>query len=235
MEIYIGIDLAWGEKNLSGFCVLTPLDNKLEILEVKLLSSLDEILNEIKKYSQNQVYIGVDAPLLVPNQTGNREIEKEFNKDFAKYKISMLPVNRDLLTKFSSEIRSENLYEKLHKLGYKRDLNATKAIFEVYPHSTIAQCFNKQKILPYKRKKGRDTTFIKQQLYIYQSYLKAVADKNQFFQVEIEKLKGQSLKNYEDMLDAFTSAYTLFYCKRNKYKVYKLNGIDTFITPIEER
>jgi len=234
LEVYIGIDLAWGEKNSSGFCVLTPLDNTLKILEIKLLHTLDEITDEIKKYLAHQVYVGVDAPLLVPNETGNREIEKAFNKDFSKYKISMLPVNRKLLTKFSPNIRSEVLYQKLSSLGFKRDFKAKKVLFEIYPHATIALCFNDNKILPYKRKKGRDTLFIKEQLKIYQSYLQFVCKEDSLFEQNIDMLKGKSLKDYEDKLDAFTSAYTLFYCKNKSHKIYKLNNVDTFITPIEE-
>mgnify|MGYP000514810612 CR=1 FL=1 len=234
MEVYIGIDLAWGEKNLSGFCVLTPLENTLKILEIKLLHTLDEITDEIKKYLAHQIYVGVDAPLLIPNESGNREIEKAFNKDFSKYKISMLPVNRKLLTKFSPKIRSEVLYEKLSSLGFSRDLKAKKALFEVYPHATIALCFNDNKILPYKRKKGRDTLFIKEQLKIYQNYLQSVCEPDSIFEEDIDLLKGKSLKDYEDKLDSFTSAYTLLYCKNKPHKIYKLDNIDTFITPIEE-
>ncbi len=123
MDIYIGIDLAWGEKNLSGFCVLesNPKFKNLKILDLKLLKSIDEILQEIQKYKDFQVCVGIDAPLLIPNENGNREIEKNFNKDFAKYKISMLPANRKILTKYSPNIRSEELYKKLTSYGLKRD------------------------------------------------------------------------------------------------------------------
>lgn len=93
-SLYIGIDLAWGEKNPSGFCVASPSNNKLKILDAKLLYTIDEIIDEILKYKDHKLYIGIDAPLVVPNESGNREIEKQFNKDFAKYKISMLPANK---------------------------------------------------------------------------------------------------------------------------------------------
>jgi predicted RNase H-like nuclease len=235
LEVYIGVDLAWGEKNASGFCVLTPLANKLKILDIKLVYSIDEIIDEVKKYSQTKTYIGIDAPLIIPNEIGNREIEKEFNKDFSKYKISMLPINRTILRKFSPIIRSEVLYQRLQKLGFKRDYNSQKVVFEVYPHATIAHCFNNQQILPYKKKRGRDIVFIKQQIQIYQSFLMSVSHENTFFKQDVNLLKGQSLKDYEDKLDAFTSAYTLFYCKNNPNKKYKLETIDTFITPVEER
>ena len=84
MQYFIGIDLAWGDKNPSGFSVITKMSKKLKIVESKLLYSIDDIVQEIQKYCDDEVFIGVDAPLVIPNETGNREIEKAFNRDFAK-------------------------------------------------------------------------------------------------------------------------------------------------------
>lgn len=231
-EIFIGIDLAWGEKNSSGFCVLTPQENKLKILEIKLIKSIDEIIQEIKKYSQHKVYVGVDAPLVIPNEENNRSIEKEFNKDFSKYKIAMLPVNRKIMTKYSPTIRSEILFERLSKLGFLRDYDSDRVIFEIYTHSTIAVCFNKNQILKYKRKKGRDTAFIREQLKVYKEYLLSVVNKNEFFDTDIGELKGKGLKDYEDKLDSITCAYAMHYCKSNRCKFYKVEAKDTLVTPI---
>jgi len=231
-SIYIGIDLAWGDKNLSGFCVLTPYKKSLKIIDIKLLKSIDDIVTEIRKYKDNKVYIGLDAPLLVPNEDGNRECEKLFNKDFAKYKVSMLPVNRKLLTKYNSNIRSEILYKRLLEDGFERNYNSDKVIFEVYPHSTIAMLFNNHKILPYKRKKGRNTEFIREQLVIYKKYLAKVIFPHTILKSDVASLKGQGLKSFEDMLDAITCAYTIYFCQNNERKFYKVDDEDTFVTPI---
>jgi predicted RNase H-like nuclease len=225
-SVYIGVDLAWGDKNLSGFCVLTPYKKSLKIIDIKLLKSIDDIVQEIQKYKDYKVYIGLDAPLLVPNEDGNRECEKNFNRDFAKYKISMLPVNRKLLTKYNSNIRSQELYKRLQEDGFKRDYNSNKVIFEVYPHSTIAMLFNNHQILPYKRKKGRNTEFIREQLRIYKKYLAKVLFPHAILKSDVELLKGQSLKNFEDMLDAITCAYAIYYCQNGEAKFYKVNGED---------
>lgn len=233
-NIYIGIDLAWGENNLSGFCVSKVKFKKLDILELKLIKSIDEIINEILKYTYSKVYVAIDAPLIVTNEINNREIEKNFNKDFAKYKISMFPINRKLLTKYSDNIRSEELYQKLTNIGFKRDYNSSKVMFEVYPHSIIAMCFNNHKILPYKRKKGRKILSIKKQLVIYKNYLNKEFISHKIFKEDIMALRGQSLKDYEDKLDAITCAYSIWYCQNNDFKLYKLDGVDTFLTPISK-
>lgn len=234
MDIYIGIDLAWGEKNLSGFCVLeSSLKSKnLKILDLKLLKSIDEIVQEIQKYKDSKVYVGIDAPLVIPNENGNREIERNFNKDFAKYKISMLPANRKILTKYSPNIRSEELYKKLVANGFQRDFQNTKVVFEVYTHSTIAMLFNNHKILPYKRKKGRSTEFVREQLDIYKKYLSKVFFTHSAFKIDVSSLRGQKLKDYEDMLDALVCGYAMHYCRFNEAKFYQVNGEDTFVTPM---
>jgi len=230
--IYIGIDLAWGEKNPSGFCVTTPAKNKLKILELKLLYTIEEILQAVQKYKEHKVYVGIDAPLVVPNEDGNREIEKAFNKDFCTYKISMLPVNKKILRMYSPTLRSLSLFEKLSELGFCRDYKSNKVVFEVYPHATIAMLWNQHQILPYKRKKGRNTQFIKEQLQTYKKYLLKVFSSHAILKQDPVDLKGKKLKEYEDLLDSLTSAYTIYYAHFNEVKFYQLEAKDTFVTPI---
>jgi len=228
--------LAWGEKNLSGFCVLelsgSKKNSKLKILNSKLIQSIETMVDEIDKYAEHQVFVGVDAPLVIPNETGNREVEKKFNKDFAHYKISMLPANRKILQKYSPTMRTQELFYRLEAQGFKRDYTSQKVIFEVYTHATIAMLWNNHKILPYKRKKGRNTLFIKEQLGIYQKYLQKVVSPHQILKEDIATLKGQKLKKYEDQLDAITCAYSIYYCQNNSAHFYQVDGVDTFVTPI---
>jgi predicted RNase H-like nuclease len=201
---YIGVDLAWSDNNLSGVSLIK--DNKVVFCET--MDSLEEIAAFICLYPNAQV--GIDAPLHVTNQTGNREIEKEFLKDYRSKKLGIYPVNRNLLEDSDGLIRSEKLVEMIpQELG--------KNLFEVYPHATILECFHGS-VLPYKRKKGRDTNFIKSQLNILQEYLKNSLEGD--FAVDILELKGQRLKWHEDKLDSIVCAYTLLYCKQYTCKIY---------------
>ena len=146
----------------------------------------------------------------------------------------MLPANRKLLSKYSPTIRSEELYQRLASQGFQRDYDASKVVFEVYTHSTIAMLWNKHKILPYKRKKGRDTAFIKEQLSIYQSYLKKTLASHKLLKEDLAPLKGQKIKDYEDKLDSLTCAYSIYHCLYYDAKVYQVDGEDTFVTPISK-
>lgn len=202
--LYIGIDLAWNPNNYSGVSLLE--ENK--VLYSGTMKGLENIINFINQYPKAQV--GIDAPLKVSNESGNREIEKEFLKDFASKKLGVYPVNRSLLLKNHGVIAGEKIAENIsQKLG--------ESLFEVYPHATIMNCFHGS-VLPYKRKKGRDTAFIKEQLSILINYL--VKSLEGSFVEDITQLKGESLKHYEDRLDAIISAYTLYICNKFPYKLY---------------
>jgi predicted RNase H-like nuclease len=209
---YIGIDLAWSSKNNSGVAIIE--NNQVEYCDI--LPSLDDVINFISQHPD--AIVGVDAPLVVENETGNRDIEIEFLKDFAKYKLGVYPVNKKLL-EFDGKITGIELRENIsQKLG--------STLFEVYPHATILRCFH-GKVLPYKRKKGRDTAFIKEQLNILQNYLQNSLQGE--FLTNISKLKGKSLKEHEDKLDAIVCAYTLYYCHKHRCKKYK----DILVVPDE--
>lgn len=201
---YIGVDLAWGINNTSG---ITLLDDD-EVKESFTVSSLYEVIDYIKKYPK--AIVGVDAPLLVENESGNRDIEKEFLKDYSSKKLGIYPVNKKLMTKNQDTIAGVELNKNITQI-------LGKNLFEVYPHVTIMNCFH-NKVLPYKRKQGRNTEFIKEQLQILENYL--TKNLKGDFKEDIPKLKGKALKNYEDKLDSIVCAYTLYFCETNDYNLY---------------
>ena len=87
---YLGVDLAWSKNNFSALTILE--DNIL--IQTVYLKSDDEILDYIIQIKPDK--IGVDAPLEVLNTTGTRDIENSFLKDFAKYKLGVYPVNKNI-------------------------------------------------------------------------------------------------------------------------------------------
>lgn len=202
---YIGIDLAWSEHNTSGVALI----ENGKLIYANTLIGLENIINFIKKYPN--AIVGIDAPLKIENETGNRDIEKQFLKDFSKYKLGVYPINKNLLLKTCKILAGVEVQKAIpQKLGV--------TLFEVYPHATILKCFNNNKVLPYKAKKGRDTQFIKSQLKILHGYLNNVIDMD--LDISFEELKGKKIKDCEDILDAITCAYTLMYCEKNPCKIY---------------
>ena len=230
---YIGIDLAWTEKNPSALAILAEGSSAPRLSEVLYPDSLDEMVGLVRQLKEDfDISIGVDAPLKVPNDTGNRTIEKAFLRDFARFKIGMLPVNRTLMERMYGLVRGEMLVRGLEAEGFVLGKN----LLEVYPHSTIAVCFNRNRLLPYKRKKGRSLTDVKETLAKYRDHLQKAVGSHPFFDSDITDLKGKALKAYEDGLDSVTSAYALWFCQRypEQCKTYRGEGEGVFITPFPD-
>lgn len=135
----------------------------------------------------------------------------------------MLPVNKKIMSKYSTVPRGEHLRESLPLVS----------MFEVYPHSTIAVLFNNYMILPYKQKSGRSKENIIKALEKYQNFLKSVLVKDDFLETKLDGLTFKKLKVHEDVLDAIISAYTLLYCQNNREKCKEYRDKEAlFITPV---
>jgi predicted RNase H-like nuclease len=203
---YLGIDLAWSKNNFSALTILE--DNKL--IETVYLQSDEEILEYINQTMPDM--IGVDAALEVKNETGNRIIENQILKEYAKYKLGVYPINKNIMDKLYGGNRAEELFAKLDNYKLRENL------FEVYTHATILRCFTKDRVLPYKRKKGRTTPFIKEQLEILQNYLDEVVEGIEPY--NISESKSKDLKEIEDKLDSIVCAYSLYASNLNGYESY---------------
>jgi len=86
---FIGIDLAWSEKNRSGVAVIEGQKDTARFIcgasDIQKNSDiLDFILTPIK---DNPALIAIDASLIVNNETGERRAETQLKKMFAAYHI----------------------------------------------------------------------------------------------------------------------------------------------------
>lgn len=203
---YLGIDFAWSKNNYSALSLLDE-NNFLETVYIK---DDQDILDYIQKIKPD--IIGVDAALEVKNETGNRIIENSILKDFAKYKLGIYPINKNIMKKLYGGNRAQELFSKLN------DFTLRENLFEVYTHATIIRCFTKDQVLPYKRKKGRTTPFIKEQLGILQNYLNTVVIDMPSY--NIKNLRSKDLKEIEDKLDSLVCAYTLYSAFKEGYDSY---------------
>ncbi|MGC9492132.1 DUF429 domain-containing protein, partial [Vibrio genomosp. F10] len=92
-----GIDLAWqGDKNPSAIAIgsLGGSNLILEQLEPAILgmSNILEVIANQKEISG----IAIDAPLVIKNQTGQRECEKSLSRDYGSRKASCHTSNLSL-------------------------------------------------------------------------------------------------------------------------------------------
>lgn len=193
---YLGIDFAWSHNNFSALTLLE--ENRL--IETVYLQTDQEIIDYINR--QEPDLIAVDAALEVLNESGNRSIENQVLKNFAKYKLGIYPINKNIMQKLYGGNRAEELFRELETYPLREKL------FEVYTHTTILRCFTQDYVLPYKRKKGRTTPFIREQLLALQNYLIGVVEGIESY--PILEVKVKELKVIEDKLDSIVCAYTLY-------------------------
>ena len=124
----------------------------------------DAILSWIARWDAEAgadgLLIGVDAPLLVPNETGKRPCEAEIGRRFARFQAGAHPANRHI---FGDDVRGERLVARLAGRGIVHDpylIQPGKAgvrqVMEVFPHPAHIVLFGLARTLKYKAKPGRD-------------------------------------------------------------------------------
>lgn len=233
---YIGLDLAWGDKNPTGGVVLDGLgDPKSGATLVAMANNLGtdaDILDFVRAHddSGGGLLIGIDAPLLVPNESGKRPCETILSACLRKPEAGPHPANRTLLSNANGEVRGERLTALL-----VASLNLThtpyldglpvppRAVFEVFPHPAHVALFGLTKTLKYKARPKRTMETRLAEFRRYAQFLETLrhADPPLFlppgndFWLRRDPA-GLSrplsrLKAHEDTLDALTCAYIALY------------------------
>jgi predicted RNase H-like nuclease len=222
---FIGIDLAWSEKNNSGIAVIEGQKDTARFIrgasDIQRTSDiLDFILTQIK---DNPALIAIDASLIVNNETGERKVETRLKKMFAAYHAVPYPSNRNLCHRLYGGIRGEQVSKMLGKKGFRhspyiKKMEESKKFFEVFPHSAMVVIFKLKEILKYKPRKNRSYNLRWQEFETYQSCLKSLENRkpslylpHDIINTDVRALKGKALKRYEDLLDAVFCAYTTFH------------------------
>ena len=244
--LFVGIDLAWSEKNWSGIAILEGAKNKATLKYATNVLSNDEIKEHIIKIKDQDALIAIDAPLIVPNQDGRRIAEKIVGDLFRKYNAGAHPANRKRLSQWSGNIRGEEISKILEQNNfihnpYIEQFKKQRAFFEVYPHPSMVVLFKLQKVLPYKAKPKRDYPSRWKVFKQYQSYLKELSKSSpqlilpkEITEKKVEILRGQKLKEYEDLLDSIFCAYIAYYCWTHPDKTAVLGDMKRgyILTPI---
>lgn len=199
----IGLDLAWSSKNNSGVALFDATPERLSLLDVCLLKTNAEIQSYVRMNAANDsVLIPIDAPLVVPNQTGRRPVDDIVSRLFGKYQASAHSANRNIL----KEVRGETLGALLQKENvshnaYLGKLKDARIYFEVYPHPAMVVMGNLNCTLKYKDKKDRPMSVRYDAFDKYHQILEQYVDISRVKQ-EVRVLSGSGLKGYEDKLDA---------------------------------
>lgn len=148
--VHLGIDLAWSHRNRTGVAAL-DVDGRL--VGSASVRGDDEIAAFVDAHARGAVVVAaVDAPLVVPNATGQRPCEAQVTREFRAFHAGCHPANRSW--PWFDPPRGEVLAERL---GWDVDpttppgLDRSVAV-EVYPHPAMVTLFDLETVIPYKQR-----------------------------------------------------------------------------------
>ena len=132
---FVGIDLAWSEKNPSGVAVIDQ-DGTLVRARGDIRSN-QEICDYAALQEWQDAIITIDAPLIVKNDDKQRPVERELTQIFGLYEAAPYPANLSNPA-FQETGRIQQFVSLLGRLGFDQQpvvkkQQAQRAFLEVFP------------------------------------------------------------------------------------------------------
>ena len=147
---FVGLDLAWGEKNHTG---VAAIDSDGRLLHVGSAQDDASIEAAIAPYISDECLVAIDAPLIVPNAEGRRIAEIELSKDFSRFDAG--PHSANKANPLFDPPRGAVLCGRLD-LDMDPESRAERRAIEVFPHPATVVLFRLPKILKYKKGEVED-------------------------------------------------------------------------------
>lgn len=218
---FVGIDLAWGSKARTGLAVV---DDEGRLVESGAVRTDDEIDEWLRAHVGEIVVAAVDAPLIVPNETGQRRCETEISRAFWRHKIGAHSSNRGRV-----EFNPPRAATLAERFGWSVDPTGNAAVgapicIEVYPHPAMVGLFGIPERIAYKSGPGRATGFI--QLIEHFASIDELRLSESPRWVELSRIVADprpgDLTRIEDELDAILCAHLawLWHHRPESLKVY---------------
>lgn len=88
----VGIDLAWGERRPDGCCVLAVDRCQAQVRALGLSQGDDELLAFLDAtVGRGPAFLAVDAPMVCPNPTGARPVDRLTPRSFRPVQVGLSP------------------------------------------------------------------------------------------------------------------------------------------------
>lgn len=237
---FVGLDLAWGNRNPSGVAVLTA-DGALE--HVGAAPDHQTVLASIAPFTAGRCLVGIDAPLIVRNATGRRPAEAALSADFARFDAGAHPANTTLPV-FAAGLPGAQIADALGLAVDPRSTAGRRAI-EVYPHPATIALFGLGRTLKYKRRTHRTPAGRRSALLELMSLLEGLRTADPAIHLtdqpdwrtlrrQVESATGPAqLDRAEDPVDAVLCAYIAMFAHHRPDDVVVYGDGDTgyIVTP----
>lgn len=207
-----GVDLAWqSENNPSGICFGELTKNIIEVTNIyPAVFGVQDVLIKLIETPETEG-VAIDAPLIIKNESGQRDCEKEIGRAYGGRGASCHTSNKKLYP----HAKSVELSRSLENEGFCH-LEGKKWQIECYPHPAIIEIFGLDHRLLYKRGRVVEKKAGQKKLA---NLIKGLSDSNilslrisnidvQYLNDKyIDSLKGAELKSNEDAIDSILCLY----------------------------
>lgn len=151
MPRFLGIDFGW-EGKPSGLACLDWDGRSLHQKDLRIGKDSKEVLAWVDDYLTEDMVIGVDAPLVIPNASGMRDVDKLAHSLFGKYHAGCYPASRER----AYWKRTTGLSSELSARGFDHGpaiiaKQTGRFQIEVHPHAATVQLNALDRIVKYKR------------------------------------------------------------------------------------
>jgi predicted RNase H-like nuclease len=148
--IFVGIDLAWGDRKPDGVCVIDASHRSTSVTGFAYPIGDSELLALLGKLLRTSPggFLTIDAPIVCPNTTGTRPVDRLTHTLFHREHAACHPANS---TKCP---RPPRVRRKLGKMGIQTGWETAPSQWvaaEVYPHPAMVRLFEIPRIVKYKR------------------------------------------------------------------------------------
>jgi predicted RNase H-like nuclease len=228
---FVGIDIAWSERNPSGAAVIDS--DGVVVRASGSLRTNNDICEFAGLKTGEDAVVAIDAPLIVKNADKQRPVERELTQLFGLYEAGPYPANLSNPA-FQTSGRIQQLVKRLEASGFTNQPKVQKqqaqsVFLEVFPspaqvilfpcvtHSGHTHC----RPLRYKHKKGRSWLEVQCELDFYRARLRSLKTKepavkfstevNKALSIDVSELTGVRFKLFDDLADGILCAYLAYY------------------------
>jgi len=148
--LLIGVDLAWGEKMHDGVCFVELDGVGGRVLGFGYPQGDRDLMKLIGETSRNYqtVFVTVDAPIVCPNRTGTRPVDRLTHRMFHREHAACHPAN---LMRCPRPPRVARILQRNgFRVGWET-LAGGRWVAEVYPHPAMVRMFGLPRIIKYKK------------------------------------------------------------------------------------
>lgn len=211
---FIGLDLAWGQRKPTGVAVV---DDGGRLVQLLTASDDASIRAALEPYADHPCLVGIDAPLIVANPTGQRPAEKALTAVFGRFQAGAHPTNTGR-PEFADTPRGARLSEAL-ELDIDPASTAPRRAIEVFPPAATVALFRLGRTLKYRAKPGRGIVQLRSEMLRLMDHIEGlsvatpalrVAESPAWMELRdvVEKATEKSeLRHVEDRIDAILCAY----------------------------